>query len=133
MNSLKSLVSVVVFLFSQSVLADVGPQLFLTYGYIFDLQCAAQTGYTIKSEWQQEVDTRLSEFQNAWDSESRTLMQTLFEQTGKGFSRHELTVTLSVCSMVSVVPKKPCPGTYHSEGGMRDVGHGNDQSGNKFF
>lgn len=87
---------------STTAFAKVGPQLFLTYGYIFDQQCANQTGYVIKPEWQVEVYNRLPEFQNAWDKEADVLMQTLFEQTGKSFSRHELTVTLSVCKMVSM-------------------------------
>lgn len=92
----------VLFVFPSLALAAVGPKLFLTYSPIFDTTCSQLTNYKIQPEWRAEAQGRVPEFQAAWDGEADKLMQTLFDQLGRSYSRKEMTVTLSVCKTPSI-------------------------------
>lgn len=78
------------------------PQLYISYGSVFDRQCSQLSKYRIQSEWVQEARRRNSEFQDAWNVHARDLLTTLFTEIGKGFSRKELSVTTSVCNYKSM-------------------------------
>jgi hypothetical protein len=91
-------------LFLTAVLARAAehPKLFISYSAIFDGACSQKTGFAIDHAWMNEVQARQAEFQAAWDAEAPALFAKLFELTGKSFSRKELSVTLSVCNIVSM-------------------------------
>lgn len=80
--------------------ASVKPQLFFTNGWVFDQICAQRTGFKIDPAWGQELQSRLGEFQKAWDDEAGGLIGATEKVAGKNFVRSEYTVTLSVCNFL---------------------------------
>ena len=71
------------------------PKLFFHYSHLYDEICA--TNNPVTPSWAEEAQSRENEFAALWEKEAPTLMGQLFKDFGKGFSRKELTATLSVC------------------------------------
>jgi hypothetical protein len=82
--------------------ADPGyPKLFFSYSWLYDQGCSQGSGYKIDPAWAEEARERASEFDVIWKREAPILFGRILERFGKGFSRKELTATLSVCNIPS--------------------------------
>ena len=75
------------------------PKLFFSYSSIYDSVVCQQT--KLDSEWVNEAKIKSESFSKLWSRKGPALFKVLFDHTGLGFSRKEMTATLSVC------PKKP--------------------------
>jgi len=71
------------------------PKLFFSYSSLYDANCPAEMRPSPAAV--EEILTRTGEFAAAWQAQGPALMAALFNLTGKGFSRSELTATLSGC------------------------------------
>lgn len=71
------------------------PKLFFSYSFLYDDVCAAQSPVNLK--WAEEATQRVSEFTKIWEKEAGILFGQVFSDFQKGFSRKEMTATLSVC------------------------------------
>lgn len=71
------------------------PNLFFSYSFLYDGVCASNN--PVQEQWAIEANSREAEFKAIWDSEAPALFSKLFEEFPKGFSRREMTATLSVC------------------------------------
>ncbi len=85
------------FLISITVWANpVSPTLFFKSSDLYDSFCAS-AGNPIDPAWTQEAFRREKEFSQAWEYDGTGLMEYLYNRFPKGFSRKELTVTISAC------------------------------------
>lgn len=75
------------------------PRLFFSYSWLYDSVVCEQT--PIDAKWMDEIEAKTEGFANAWATKGPVFFNVLFEQTGLGFSRKEMSATFSVC------PKKP--------------------------
>jgi hypothetical protein len=75
------------------------PQIFFTYSWLYDGVVCAQN--PVDSKWIDELESKMDHFDNVWKEKGSVFFKVIFDQTGRGFSRKELTATMSVC------PKKP--------------------------
>lgn len=112
---MKSLVLILALAVSVPAMANP-PKLFFESGFAFDNMCGRGLDYSKLStpsdpkrytqEWGQELESRLQEFQAAWDSVGPKLLHELNARFRKVFARKEFTVTLSACA---VSPSMPNP------------------------
>ena len=73
------------------------PRLFFSYSYLYDSICGQAPGKNVQAAWSEEADQRTPQFEAWWRAEEATLTHELFKLYGLGFSRTELTATLSAC------------------------------------
>jgi hypothetical protein len=71
------------------------PKLFFGHSWLYDRTVCPNV--TIKDEVYDELTNRTAEFATKWALNGPPLFQVLFDSTGKGFERTELTATLSLC------------------------------------
>lgn len=72
------------------------PKLFFSYSFLYDGVCAGNN--PVNSEMASEAEARAPKFAQIWESNAAQLMSELLAGFGKGFSRTEMTATLSVCT-----------------------------------
>lgn len=77
--------------------APQAPKLFFEYSWLYDENCSNTPDRKIDPAWSKEAQAKTGEFTKAWNRSGPTLYGKLFEAFGKGFSRKEMTATLSVC------------------------------------
>lgn len=71
------------------------PKLFFKYSFLYDGVCAGNN--PVDQAWADEATSRQSEITKLWESNAPQLLGKLIEEFGRGFSRKEMTATLSVC------------------------------------
>ena len=77
------------------------PTVDIQYGYApFDRSCEQFTGTQIEREWIEELQTRLGEFQAAWDTQGASLLEATVAEIGKPFRQHDVIATLTLCEPV---------------------------------
>ncbi len=75
-------------------------RLFFSYSWLYDGQLCPATESNpraIDPKWVLEIEERAENFSKIWLEKSPILFKTLFDRTGLGFSRKEMTATFSVC------------------------------------
>lgn len=77
------------------------PTLFFSYSWLYDSMCANTPERKIEDSWVAEARTKVPEFTATWNQFGPTLFGKVFEIFGFGFSRKEMTATLSVCPVPS--------------------------------
>jgi hypothetical protein len=79
------------------------PKLYFDYSYLYDSNCApGDTHYKIDEAWQNEVEKRTPEFQALWEKNAPELLGAVINHFHRGWSRKELTATLSLCDTGSM-------------------------------
>lgn len=71
------------------------PQLFFSYSWLYDSVVCEKT--PVEPKWQAELDDKGESFERIWNEKGPILFKVLFDHTGLGFSRKEMTATFSVC------------------------------------
>lgn len=71
------------------------PRLFFSYSWLYDSTVCEKSPPDQK--WVDEILERSESFSNLWLNNGPKFFQVLFDHTGLGFSRKELTATFSVC------------------------------------
>ncbi len=72
------------------------PKLFFSYSWLYD--SVACPDPSPKDAWREEVRAKTESFSKLWETRGPVLFQVLFNHTGLGFARKEMTATLSLCS-----------------------------------
>jgi hypothetical protein len=89
-------ITVLSFIFSIAQAAEPSlPQLFFTSGDLYDNVACEKT--PVDPKWKDELDEKGESFEKMWNEKGPVLFKVIFDHTGLGFSRKELTATLSVC------------------------------------
>ncbi len=77
------------------------PKLFFKYSWLYDENVCPKgqplPDDEIQPEWVQEVKSKQNHFAQVWELESPAFFKVLFDRFQKGFSRKEMTATLTVC------------------------------------
>lgn len=71
------------------------PKLFFSYSFLYDDICAGNN--PVDDQWAAEASAREGEFAALWEAQAPVLMGALISEFGRGFTRKEMSVTLSVC------------------------------------
>lgn len=88
---------------SNSAYAEDGfPQLFFNYSNLYDDVCTGGNSKEIDPVWAEEAEHRTAEFATLWEKNGPSLLNQLLDDFQKGFSRKEITATLSVCPQSSI-------------------------------
>lgn len=77
------------------------PKLFFSYSWLFDSMCGNTPERQIEDAWAEEARAKVPEFQKLWDDAEPVLFGKVYELFGSGFSRKEMTATLTVCRVPS--------------------------------
>ena len=76
------------------------PTVCVEYRYVpFDRGCEQFTGTQIEREWIEELETRLEEFQDAWDTQGTSLLEATVAEIGKPFRQRDVIATLTLCDI----------------------------------
>ena len=75
------------------------PRLFFSYSWLYDSVVCEEA--LPEAQWIDEAKGKTESFSQIWSIKGPELFNVIFDHTGLGFSRKEMTATLSVC------PKKP--------------------------
>ncbi len=78
------------------------PRLFFSYSSLYDDACVGGDTQQIDPAWADEADQRTTEFAALWEKNADELLGRLVDDFQKGFSRKEMTATLSVCPHSSI-------------------------------
>ncbi|HXH74712.1 MAG TPA: hypothetical protein VNJ08_07085 [Bacteriovoracaceae bacterium] len=70
------------------------PRLFFSYSWLYDSENCVNAPEEI---WMAEIEERTESFSELWHVRGQELFKVLFDHTGLGFSRKEMTATFSVC------------------------------------
>lgn len=73
------------------------PKLFFRYSFLYDSVCATREE-PVDPAWATEARERQDEFSALWEREASGLFQPIFLRSQRGFSRREMTATLSACA-----------------------------------
>lgn len=73
------------------------PKLFFKYSWLYDQNCAVTEERKIDPAWASEALEKTQNFNDIWEKNGPIFFGKVFEVFGFGFSRKELTATLSVC------------------------------------
>jgi len=91
----------VLFLIESQADGHKTPQLFFNYSGLYDSAvCPEKSTKKVDPAWAREADERTKEFAQIWGKAEPILFGKVFEIFGAGFSRKELTATLSACPIV---------------------------------
>ncbi len=96
---LKNIIAICILLISfHSVASEpAAPKLFFGYSWLYDQNCAVTEDRKIDPTWVSEAKEKTQNFKDIWEKSGPILFGKVFEIFGFGFSRKELTATLSVC------------------------------------
>ena len=72
------------------------PKLFFEYSGLYDNICAGNN--PVDDAWASEASSKEPEFTKVWEDSAPLLFNQLFSDFKKGFTRNEMTATLSVCA-----------------------------------
>jgi hypothetical protein len=71
------------------------PRLFFSYSWLYDsVVCETKPP---EPQWVKEIHERTEPFSKLWSARGPELFKVLFDNTGRGFSRKEITATFSLC------------------------------------
>ena len=68
----------------------------------FDRSCEKWLNTKIEDSWKEELQTKLSSFQELWDREAPLLLGTTVAETGKSFEHREMIAALTLCPIPSM-------------------------------
>ena len=71
------------------------PKIFFSYSWLYDITVCEQT--PPNANWVDEIRMKSNRFSDLWSAKGPELFGILFNKTGLGFSRKEMTATFSVC------------------------------------
>lgn len=77
------------------------PKIFFEYSWLFDSTCAQTHENGIQQSWVNEVTSREAEFSALWEKAEPIFFGKVYELFGSGFSRKEMTATLTLCKIFS--------------------------------
>lgn len=89
--------STITFAQNSTTPTTVVPKLFFEYSWLYDQNCAVTDARKIEADWSQEAKAKSQNFAEIWNKNGTALFDKVFELFGLGFTRKELTATLSVC------------------------------------
>ena len=90
-------ICILIFSFQSFASAPAAPKLFFEYSWLYDQNCAVTEERKIDPAWASEAQEKTQDFVDIWEKKGPILFGKVFELFGFGFSRKELTATLSVC------------------------------------
>lgn len=99
MKIISTLFIVIITMSASYASAPEVPRLFFSYSWLYDSVVCEQN--PPEAKWMDEIEERTEYFSSLWASRGPELFKVLFDQTGLGFSRKEMTATFSIC------PRKP--------------------------
>ena len=96
---LKSIIGILILLISSLTFASelASPKLFFEYSWLYDQNCAVTEERKFDPAWASEAVEKTQNFTDIWEKNGPIFFGKVFEVFGFGFSRKELTATLSVC------------------------------------
>ncbi|MBL7671379.1 MAG: hypothetical protein JNM39_12920 [Bdellovibrionaceae bacterium] len=96
---LKSIIGILILLISSLTFASelASSKLFFEYSWLYDQNCAVTEERKFDPAWASEAVEKTQNFTDIWEKNGPIFFGKVFEVFGFGFSRKDLTATLSVC------------------------------------